>query len=126
MKLRVAALVLPLILGSSALFAAASATQNNVSFQQALDIIEKAGYTNLHKIELEHNYYEVDALDAQGKRIEFNIDATTGAITPAKHMKHKKHHKHAKHAKHSKVKQASGTDSSDSSKSTDSTKSTNQ
>lgn len=106
MKLRVARLVLPLMIVCSSSFAISSApaapsmAQSGLSFQQALDIIEKAGYTNLHKIERESSYYEVDAMDAQGKKVEFKIDATTGAISPVKMMKHK--HKHAKHAKHAK------------------------
>lgn len=103
MKLRAATLVLPLVLVCSASFSAATpatptTSQNILSFQQALDVIEKAGYTNLHKIELERNYYIVDAQDAEGKKIDFKLDAMTGAITPILHAKHTKH-KHVKHTK---------------------------
>ena len=101
MKLRFAALVLPLALCCSVTFAATAAHHNEISFQQALDIIEKAGYKNLHKIELEHNAYEVEAFDAKGKEVEFKIDAMTGAVTAVKEGKHhhvKHHTKH--HAKH--------------------------
>ena len=106
MKLRVAALVLPLVLVCSASFSAATTpttSQNILSFQQALDVIEKAGYTNLHKIELERNYYVVEAQDAQGKKIEFKLDAMTGSITPILHAKQTKtKHKHVKHTKNTK------------------------
>ena len=102
MKLRFTALALPLILGCSATFAAPAA-HNGLSFQQALEVIEKAGYQNIHKIELEHNYFEVEAQNAQGKEIEFKIDSMTGKISPVKEGKYSKHkhkHKQAKHVKH--------------------------
>jgi hypothetical protein len=96
MKLRFIALVLPLIFAGSTTFAM-PINQTGISFHQALDVIQKAGYQNIHKIELEHNYYEVEALDAKGKEIEFKIDATTGKISPVKICKHGKHKHHAKH-----------------------------
>lgn len=96
MKLRFTALALPLIFASSVSFAMPIA-HTGISFQQALDVIEKAGYQNIHKIELERNYYEVEALDAKGKEIEFKIDAVTGKISPTKICKHGKHKHHAKH-----------------------------
>lgn len=89
MKLRFTALALPLVFGCSA--AIALTAQTGISFQQALDVIEKAGYQNIHKIELERNYYEVEALDAKGKEIEFKIDAMSGKILPMKAAKHIKH-----------------------------------
>ena len=92
MKLGFVALALPLVFGCSSVFAA-PAQQAQVSFQQALDIVEKAGYKNLHKIELEHHAYEVEAFDANGKEVEFKIDAMTGAVSP---VKEHKHHHHAK------------------------------
>jgi hypothetical protein len=103
MKLRLTALALPVILACSAATFAAPVTvvQTGVSFQQALDIIQRAGYQNIHKIELDHNYYVVDAQDANGKAILFKIDSMSGKISPmtAKHVKHRHHHaKHAHHA----------------------------
>jgi len=106
-NLRIAALALPFIFGCSVTSAASAAhhtahqmQMNEVSFQQALDMIEKAGYKNLHKIELEHNRYEVEAFDANGKEVAFDIDAKTGAMTAAKHEKHHKKHHGKHHAKH--------------------------
>ena len=103
---RIAALAIPFLFGCSMTFA--SHTANHVahepamSFQQALDVIEKAGYKNIHKIELEHNRYEVEAMDANGKEMKFHICPKTGAITMDKDKKHHgKHHAkhHVKHAK---------------------------
>ena len=105
MKLRFSALALPLVFGCSMAFAA-PATQGNIGFKQALDIIEKAGYQNIHKIELEHNYYEVDALDSKGKKVEFNIDAMTGKIMPHTAGKHHHKHHHTHHHKHHHAKHA--------------------
>ena len=102
MKLRFVALAFPLIFGCSALCAASPAVQGGISFQQALDAVSKAGYKNIHKIEREHNYYEVEAFDAQGKEIKFKIDPMTGAMTPMTEGKHCKKH-HAKHHASTKV-----------------------
>lgn len=107
MNLRIARLVLPLVLGCSVSFAAVAShhavQQNLMSFQQAFEAIEKAGYQNIHKIELNHDRYCVEAFDANGKEVKFHIDAKTGAVSQAKALHHKKHAKHhAKHVKHAK------------------------
>ena len=101
------ALTLPLIFACSTTFSAsaphAAPQEVQMSFQQALDIVVKAGYKNIHKIELEHHRYEVEAFDANGKEVEFTICPKTGAITMGKAKKHhhgKHHPKH--HAKHEK------------------------
>ena len=103
---------MPLLFGCSATFAASAAhhavQKIEVSFQQVLDIVEKEGYKNLHKIVLNHNHYLVEAYDANGKEVKFKIDAMTGAVSPVTAVKHHKHHEkhhgkhHAKkhHAKH--------------------------
>lgn len=52
-----------------------------VSIQQALSAAEKAGYTNIRKIELEHGQWEVKGRNAQGKKFKLTIDATTGALS---------------------------------------------
>jgi uncharacterized protein YxeA len=117
-NLRIAALALPLLFGCSVTFAAHHAPhhKSEMSFQQALDITEKAGYKNLHKIVLCHNHYKVEAYDANGKEVEFKIDAMTGAVSPATPAKHHKHHgkhhgkHHAKHVKHAKAAKAAKDD----------------
>ncbi|HHF7367626.1 TPA: PepSY domain-containing protein [Legionella bozemanae] len=59
----------------------ADSTQPKVSIQQALSTAEQAGYTNIRKIEFEHGQWEVKGQDAQGKKFEIKIDATTGTLS---------------------------------------------
>ncbi len=59
----------------------ASSAQPKISIQQALSTAEKAGYTHIRKIELEHGLWEVKGRDAQGKKFEIKINATTGAFS---------------------------------------------
>lgn len=59
----------------------ASSSQPKVSIQQALSAAEKAGYTNIRKIEFEHGQWEVKGRDAQGKKFEVKINATTGKLS---------------------------------------------
>lgn len=106
MKLRFAAIVLPLILGSSVTFAAAPAayapvttnskttmvkhhvmpTQSMMSIGHVLTRVEKAGYKNIWKIEFEHNYYEVKGFDAKGNKVKLKVDPTSGAIKQTKKL----------------------------------------
>lgn len=111
-NLRIAALAVPLLFCGSVSFAShhvvKHAQTGEVSFQQVLDITEKEGYKNLHKIVFCHKHYVVEAFDANGKEVEFKVDAMTGAVSPAKpvvhhgkhHGKHHMKHHHAKHVKH--------------------------
>lgn len=62
----------------------ANVTQPKISIQQALSTAEKAGYTNIRKIELEHGQWEVKGRDAQGKKFKVTINATTGTISKDK------------------------------------------
>ncbi|KTD01344.1 PepSY domain-containing protein [Fluoribacter gormanii] len=55
--------------------------QPKISIQQALSTAEKAGYTNIRKIEFEHGQWEVKGRDAQGKKFKIKIDATTGTLS---------------------------------------------
>ncbi len=59
----------------------ANATQPKINIQQALSAAEKAGYTNIRKIELEHGQWEVKGRDTQGKKFEVKINATTGSLS---------------------------------------------
>lgn len=105
MALRSIVLALPLVVGCSVAIAAPMAQMNppaGISFQQVLDIVEKAGYKNLHEIEREKNAYEVEAFDSKGKKVKFRVDAMTGAMTPMKEEM-KKHHHHQKKHHHQKA-----------------------
>ena len=101
MKLRYAAMVLPLALASSLAFATApNAPANNnmmmkhqmmanhsmMSIMHALKMVEKAGYKNIWKIELENKMYHVKGYDAQGNKVKLRVDPMTGAITMSKSM----------------------------------------
>ncbi|KTD32810.1 hypothetical protein Lnau_2458 [Legionella nautarum] len=82
MKMRTISLAL-LFLGSSVAFASL-ATNPSITIQQALSTAEKAGYTNIRKIEYEHGKWEVKGLNADGKKFKIEINATTGAISEYK------------------------------------------
>lgn len=78
--MKITTLLISMTLACSTAFAASS-TQPKVSIQQALSAAEKAGYSDIRKIELEHGRWEVKGRDAHGKKCEVKIDATTGALT---------------------------------------------
>ncbi|MDF3054263.1 MAG: hypothetical protein K0Q74_170 [Gammaproteobacteria bacterium] len=42
--------------------------------------VEAAGYRSIYKLEADSGKYEVRALDKDGKKVELEIDATTGEI----------------------------------------------
>ncbi len=70
-----------LILASTTLFAASTSIQTKVSIQQAISAAEKAGYTDIRKVEYDHGQWEVKGKNAQDKEFEIKIDAMTGAIS---------------------------------------------
>ena len=51
----------------------------------AISAVYNAGYTAVRELEWEHGAWEVKALDANGRRVELRVDATTGAVTPHNH-----------------------------------------
>lgn len=51
----------------------------------AISAVYNAGYTAVRELEWEHGAWEVKALDANGRRVELRVDATTGAVTPRNH-----------------------------------------
>lgn len=57
----------------------------SITMEDAVVAVEKAGYTNIKEIEIKHdkNYFKVEALNAQGKKVKLHVDAKTGAVTPA-------------------------------------------
>lgn len=79
MKIKLITLI-SLGLACSAVFADSS-NSSKVSIQQALSTAEKAGYTNIRKIEFEHGQWEVKGRDANGKKFKVKIDATTGVLS---------------------------------------------
>ena len=45
-----------------------------------LDQVEAQGYRDIREIERDKNHYEVKATDAEGRRVELELDAQTGKI----------------------------------------------
>ena len=77
------------ILGASAALVPAFAQSPAVSptsqmqgltMQQVLTKLEASGYRDFEKIDRERNKYEVKATDAQGQRVELDLDLMTGDI----------------------------------------------
>ena len=76
------------IIGAGAMFvpafaqnAATTTTQANwMSMEQVQVKLEAAGYRAFEKFERDSNKYEVKATDAQGRRVELEVDPVTGDI----------------------------------------------
>ena len=51
-----------------------------LSLQQVKARLKADGYRDFEKIERERNKYEVKATDAQGQRVELDVDPVTGDI----------------------------------------------
>ena len=67
--------------------AAAAVTPANAPYgaPAAISAVYNAGYAAVRELEWEHGAWEVKALDANGRRVELRVDATTGAVTPHNH-----------------------------------------
>lgn len=48
----------------------------------AIAAVLGAGYTAVSELEWERGSWQVKAADAQGRRVELRVDATTGAVAP--------------------------------------------
>ena len=76
------------IIGAGAMFvpafaqnAATTTTQANwMSMEQVQVKLEAAGYRAFEKFERDSNKYEVKGTDAQGRRVELDVDPVTGDI----------------------------------------------
>jgi uncharacterized membrane protein YkoI len=68
-----------ILLGSS--FTVFALTNNNpLPISNVLEQLQKAGYSNVQKIEYEHGVYKVEMLNDQGYKTKLRMDATTGTI----------------------------------------------
>lgn len=43
--------------------------------------VEDAGYRTIFEVEFENGVYEVEALDAKGKKVELKVDPASGKIS---------------------------------------------
>lgn len=55
-----------------------------LTIRQIYDTLEAAGYRAISEIELSHLHYEVEADDAQGRRVKLHVNARTGAVERTK------------------------------------------
>ena len=60
--------------------AATTPAPATMTLRQVLDKLEAAGYRHFQKIEQERTYFEVEATNPQGQRVELDVDAVTGEI----------------------------------------------
>lgn len=51
-----------------------------ISIEQAIETAKGAGYTEIHKVEADDDYWEGTGLKADGNKYEFKINALTGVI----------------------------------------------
>ncbi len=55
--------------------------QNAILSEDAIaTVVTELGYTNLDDIALDDGTYELEAVDAEGREVELEVDATTGEI----------------------------------------------
>lgn len=54
--------------------------QNDISMEQAREIAVKEGYSKILSIEFDDGEWEVEALDANGREVDIDIDAATGKV----------------------------------------------
>lgn len=52
-----------------------------VSAADAIRAVEAAGYRDVTELEWERTAWEVDAHNAEGRRVKLMVDGTTGAVT---------------------------------------------
>ena len=58
-----------------------TATATDVlSIRSVLDRVEAQGYRDIREVERDRDRYEVKATDAEGRRVELELDARTGEI----------------------------------------------
>lgn len=51
-----------------------------ISIEQAIETAKNAGYTEIHKVEVDDEYWEGKGLKADGNKYEFKINGQTGTI----------------------------------------------
>ena len=79
-SLRVLWLVLAAV-GAVIVMACDSEEQNAFLSEDAIaTVVTELGYTNLDDIEFDDGTYELEAIDAKGREVELEVDATTGEI----------------------------------------------
>lgn len=57
---------------------------NDISMDQARGIATKEGYSKIHSVEFDDGRWEIDAVDANGREVEIEIDAASGKVVRVK------------------------------------------
>jgi uncharacterized membrane protein YkoI len=75
--------------GAAVLFALAgqAGAEDELTKDQVKAKIEAAGYTNVSDVHREKGHYDAKAVK-DGKKVELDVDAKTGAITPEEEEEH--------------------------------------
>ena len=75
------AMFVPAFAQNAATATTTTTTQANwMTTEQVQTKLQAAGYRDFEKIERDSNKYEVKATDAQGRRVELDVDPVTGDI----------------------------------------------
>ncbi len=75
------AMFVPAFAQNAATATTTTTTQANwMTMEQVQTKLESAGYRDFDKIERDSKKYEVKATDAQGRRVELDVDPVTGDI----------------------------------------------
>jgi len=53
---------------------------NDLTLDQAKDVVEDAGYTNVTSAEFDDGKWEVEARDTEGRKVDVTVDASTGKV----------------------------------------------
>lgn len=51
-----------------------------ISIEQAIETAKEAGYTEVHQVEADDEFWEGKGLKADGKKYEFKINGQTGVV----------------------------------------------
>lgn len=78
-----AALATATLLAASAVMAD-SPKADWVSIEQAIETAKAAGYTEIHKVEADDDYWEGKGVKADGNKYEFKINGKTGTLEKEK------------------------------------------
>lgn len=77
---RTAVLAAALALAGAA--GAADPGQDGMSERQVREALAAAGYTDIEDVEHDDGFWEADARDSEGRRIDVRVDPGTGALYP--------------------------------------------
>lgn len=54
--------------------------KGDISIEEARNVAERDGYSNIGQIEFDDGHWEIEALDANGRKVEIDINAASGKI----------------------------------------------